>query len=111
MREEDIDLFNVLRWTVFAMIDAERLGVTKANVSEMATTRDDPELARLLGVSPGNGAALGLDEAWARHVIAGVGNYGEVFERNLGVATPIGLERGLNAPWTKGGLLFAPPLR
>jgi len=110
VREEDVDLFDVLRWTVFAMIAAEQLGVTAANVSEMAT-RDDPEIARLLGASPGNGAALGLDEAWARHVIADVGNYGEVFERNLGMTTPVALERGLNAPWTRGGLLFAPPLK
>jgi general L-amino acid transport system substrate-binding protein len=92
------------------MIAAEELGVTSANVSQMAT-RDDPEIARLLGVRPGNGAALGLDEAWARNIIADVGNYGEVFERNLGTATPIGLERGLNALWTRGGLLFAPPLK
>ncbi len=110
VREEDVDLFNVLRWTVFAMINAEELGVTSANVTQMAT-RDDPDIARLLGVSRGNGAALGLDEAWARNVIADVGNYGEVFERNLGMATPIAMERGLNAPWTKGGLLFAPPLK
>ena len=110
VRQEDVDLFNVLRWTVFAMIAAEELGVTSANISAMAA-RDDPEIARLLGVSPGNGAALGLDEAWARHVIGDVGNYGEVFERNLGMTTPIAMERGLNALWTKGGLLFAPPLR
>jgi general L-amino acid transport system substrate-binding protein len=110
VRQEDVDLFNVLRWTVFAMIAAEELGVTSANVSDVAA-RDDPEIARLLGVSAGNGAALGLDEAWARHVITDVGNYGEVFERNLGTATPIALERGLNALWTRGGLLFAPPLK
>jgi general L-amino acid transport system substrate-binding protein len=110
VRQEDVDVFNVLRWTVFAMIDAEELGVTSANVSERAA-QDDPEVARLLGVSPGNGAALGLDEAWARHVIADVGNYGEVFERNLGPSTPIAMERGLNALWTRGGLLFAPPLK
>ena len=110
VREEDEDLFNVLRWTVFAMIDAEELGVTSANISEMAA-RDDPDVERLLGVNPGNGAALGLDEGWARHVIRDVGNYGEVYERNLGMATPIAMERGLNALWTKGGLLFAPPLR
>ena len=110
VRQEDIDLFNVLRWTVFAMIAAEELGITSANVSEMAA-RDDPNIARLLGASRGNGAALGLDEAWARHVIADVGNYGEVFERNLGTSTPIGMERGLNALWTRGGLLFAPPLK
>jgi general L-amino acid transport system substrate-binding protein len=110
VRQEDVDLFNVLRWTVFAMIAAEELGVTSDNVSQMAA-RDDAETARLLGLSPGNGAALGLDEAWARHVIAEVGNYGEVFERNLGMATPIALERGLNALWSRGGLLFAPPLK
>jgi len=110
VRQEDVDLFNVLRWTVFAMIAAEDLDVTSANVSEMAS-RNDPDVARLLGVTAGNGAALGLDEAWARHVIADVGNYGEVFERNLGTATPIALERGLNALWTRGGLLFAPPLK
>ena len=110
VREEDVDLFNVLRWTVFAMIAAEELGVTSANISEMAA-RDDPDIARLLGANAGNGAALGLDEAWARHVIADVGNYGEVFARNLGMGTPITLERGLNALWTRGGLLFAPPLK
>ena len=110
VRQEDVDLFDVLRWTVFAMIAAEDLGVTSANVSEMAA-RNDPDIARLLGVSAGNGAALGLDEAWARHVIADVGIYGEVFERNLGMATPIAMERGPNALWSRGGLLFAPPLK
>jgi len=110
VRQEDVDLFDVLRWTVFAMIAAENLGVTSANVSEMAA-RNDPDIARLLGVSTGNGAALGLDETWARHVIADVGNYGEVFERNLGMATPIAMERGPNALWSHGGLLFAPPLK
>src|SRR5437773_824128 len=110
VRREDVDLFNVLRWTVFAMIAAEERGVSSANVSQMAAS-DDPEIGRLLGTSPGNGPALGLDDAWARHVIAEVGNYGEVFERNLGMSTPIAMERGLNALWTRGGLLFAPPLR
>jgi len=110
VRQEDVDLFNILRWTVFAMIAAEERGVSSANVSEMSAS-NDPEIARLLGTSPGNGASLGLDEAWARHVIADVGNYGEVFERNLGMSTPIAMERGLNALWTQGGLLFAPPLR
>jgi len=110
VREEDVDLFNVLRWTVFAMIDAEALGVTSANLPEMAS-RDDPDIARLLGVKPGNGTALGLDDAWARRVIHDVGNYGEVFERNLGMSTPIAMPRGLNDLWTRGGLLFAPPLK
>ena len=110
VRQEDTDLFNVLRWTVFAMIAAEELGVTSASVSKLAAP-DDPDVSRLLGTSPGNGAALGLDEGWARHVIADVGNYGEVFERNLGMSTPIAMDRGLNALWTRGGLLYAPPLK
>ncbi len=110
VREQDVDLFNVLRWTVFAMIEAEALGVTSANLQEMAS-REDPDIARLLGVKPGNGAALGLDEAWARNVIRDVGNYGEVFERNLGMSTPIAMPRGLNDLSTRGGLLFAPPLK
>jgi general L-amino acid transport system substrate-binding protein len=110
VRQEDIDLFNVLRWTVFAMITAEELGVTSTNVSEMAKS-ENPDAGRLLGTVPGNGAALGLDEAWARRVIADVGNYAEVFERNLGMSTPIGMERGPNALWSSGGLLFAPPLK
>jgi general L-amino acid transport system substrate-binding protein len=110
VRQEDVDLFDVLRWTVFAMITAEELGVTSANVGEMAKS-ENPDVGRLLGTIPGNGAALGLDEAWARRVIAEVGNYGEVFERNLGKSTPIGMERGPNALWSAGGLLFAPPLR
>ena len=110
VRQEDTDLFNVLRWTVFAMIAAEELGVTSGNVERMAAS-GDPDVRRLLGVSPGNGQALGLEESWARHVIESVGNYGEVFERNLGPSTPIGMERGLNALQTAGGLMFAPPLR
>jgi general L-amino acid transport system substrate-binding protein len=110
VRQEDIDLFNVVRWTVFAMITAEELGVTSANVGEMVKS-ENPDVGRLLGTVPGNGAALGLDEAWARRVIADVGNYAEVFERNLGVSTPIGMERGPNALWSSGGLLFAPPLK
>ena len=110
VRREDVDLFNVLRWTVFAMIAAEELGVTSTNVGEMAKS-ENPDVGRLLGTVPGNGAALGLDEAWARHVIADVGNYAEVFERNLGMSTPIGMERGPNALWSSGGLLFAPPLK
>jgi general L-amino acid transport system substrate-binding protein len=110
VRREDVDLFNVLRWTVFAMIAAEELGVTSGNVGEMAKS-ENPDVGRLLGTVPGNGAALGLDEAWARRVIADVGNYGEVFERNLGMSTPIRMERGPNALWSSGGLLFAPPVK
>ena len=110
VRAEDVDLFNVLRWTVFAMIRADELQIYSSRVNDAAKS-DDPEVGRLLGIVPGNGAALGLDEEWARRVIAEVGNYTEVFDRNLGTSSNIGLERGLNAPASKGGLLFAPPLK
>jgi general L-amino acid transport system substrate-binding protein len=110
VREADVDLFDVLRWTIFAMIDAEALGVTSENVAEMAKS-SNPDVRRLLGVAPGNGKALGLDEAWAYNVVKTVGNYGEVYERNVGMGSPIKLPRGVNALWSAGGLMFAPPLR
>jgi general L-amino acid transport system substrate-binding protein len=110
VRETDVDLFHVLRWTVFAMIAAEELGVTSTNVAEMAKS-DNPDVRRLLGVTPGNGKALGLDEAWAYNLVKTVGNYGEVYERNVGSGSPIKLPRGVNALWSAGGLMFAPPLR
>jgi general L-amino acid transport system substrate-binding protein len=110
VRVADVDLFDVLRWTIFAMIDAEALGVTSGNVAGMMKS-GNPDVRRLLGVTPGNGKALGLDEAWAYHVVKTVGNYGEVYERNVGTGSPIKLPRGVNALWSAGGLMFAPPLR
>ena len=110
MRADDSQFYDILRWTVFALIEAERLGVTSANVDEMKK-RDSVEVQRLLGVVPGNGKALGLSETWAYSVIKALGNYGEMFERNVGRGSPIGLERGLNRLWTNGGLMYAPPLR
>jgi len=110
VRQGDDQFFNLLRWTVFAMIAAEEFGVTSANVDEM-TKSPNPEIKRLLGAIPGNGQSLGVDEKWAYSVVKTVGNYGEVFERNVGRSTPIGLERGLNRLWTAGGLMYAPSLR
>jgi general L-amino acid transport system substrate-binding protein len=110
VRQGDDQFFNVLRWTVFAMISAEELGVTSANLDEM-TKSADPDVKRLLGVIPGNGQSLGLDEKWAYSVIKTVGNYGEAYERNVGPRSPSGLERGLNRLWTDGGLLYAPSVR
>jgi general L-amino acid transport system substrate-binding protein len=110
VRQGDDQFFNILRWTVFAMIGAEELGVTSANLDQM-TKSDNPEIKRLLGVVPGNGQALGLDEKWAYYVIKAVGNYGEAFERNIGSKSAIGLERGVNRLWTDGGLMYAPSLR
>lgn len=111
VRQGDDPFFNILRWTVFAMIAAEELGVTSANVTAIAATSSDLDVKRLLGVIPGNGRALGLDEKWAYNVIRTVGNYGESFERNVGKGSPIGFDRGLNALWTAGGLMYAPQLR
>ena len=101
---------DIVRWVVFALIVAEQKGVTSANIDHFNGPADG-ETKRLLGLEPGFGAALGLDDQWARRVVAQVGNYGEIFNRHLGPDSPVGLERGLNAPWTRGGLLYAPPLR
>jgi general L-amino acid transport system substrate-binding protein len=110
VRDTDVDLFKVLRWTIFAMINAEELGVTSVNVAQMAKS-GDPDVRRLLGTTPGNGKALGLDEAWAYNVVKTVGNYGEVYERNVGMGSAVKLPRGVNALGSAGGLMFAPPLR
>ncbi len=101
---------DIVNWSVLAMIDAEELGITSQNVDEMLKSTN-PKIQRFLGVSPGNGAALGLHEKFAYNIIKQVGNYGEVFERNVGVDTPLGIERGLNALWTNGGLMYSPPFK
>jgi general L-amino acid transport system substrate-binding protein len=110
VRQEDPRLFDVLRWTIFALINAEELGVTSANAGAMRAS-DDPDIKRLLGSEPGNGVALGLPEHWAYDVIRTMGNYGELYERNVGTKTAVGLPRGLNRLWTAGGLMWAPPVR
>jgi general L-amino acid transport system substrate-binding protein len=101
----------VVRWTLNALITAEELGVTSANVTEMATSSGNPEVKRLLGTEDTLGAMLGLDAEWAQRAIATQGNYGEIFAKNIGEETPIGLARGLNAQWTNGGLIYSPPFR
>jgi len=110
VRQGDDQFFNIVRWAVFAMVAAEELGVTSANVEQM-TKSGDPDVKRLLGVTAGNGQSLGLDEKWAYNLIKTVGNYGEAFERNVGARSAIGLERGINRLWTAGGLMYAPSLR
>lgn len=110
IRAGDDQWRNIVLWTLFAMINAEELGVSSLNVGSLGESRN-PSIRRLLGLEGDFGTALGLTPAWAQNVITGVGNYGEVFERNLGSASPIGMARGLNALWTKGGLLYAPPIR
>lgn len=110
VRDDDPQWFDIVKWVIYATIAAEEAGVTSANVAAMRRS-EDPEVRRLLGVDPGLGESLGLDEAWAARVIEQVGNYGEIFEQNLGENTPLGLKRGINALWTDGGLMYAPPLR
>ena len=109
VRHGDDQFFDIVKWTVVALIGAEELGITQADVEQMKGS-DDPDIKRLLGVTPGNGEALGLDEEWAVRAIKAVGNYGEIFERNVGRNTALRLERGLNALWTEGGLMYAMPL-
>jgi general L-amino acid transport system substrate-binding protein len=106
----DEQWFNVVKWVVYATIEAEELGLTSDNVEEMATTSENPVVLRLLGVEPVE-TALGLEPDWAVTMISQVGNYAEIFDRNLGPDTAINLERGVNSLWTDGGLLYAPPYR
>ena len=110
VRHGDDQWFDIVNFATMAMIEAEYLGITSKNVDEMLKS-GDPQIQRFLGVSPGNGEALGLDEKWAYNIVKMVGNYGEVFERNVGVNTPLKLERGLNALWTKGGIMYTPPFK
>ena len=106
----DDQWFNVVKWVVFAVIEAEEQGITQANVEEMISS-ENPVIARLLGAEGELGAMLGLENDWVVDVISAVGNYGEIYDRNLGPDTAFNLERGLNALWTDDGLLYAPPYR
>jgi len=106
----DDQWFNVVKWVVFGLIQAEESGVTSANVAEQVGS-SDPVVARLLGAEGDLGSYLALPNDWAVKAIGAVGNYGEIFDRNLGPDTPLAIERGLNAQWTDGGLLYAMPYR
>jgi general L-amino acid transport system substrate-binding protein len=108
VRQGDPQWRDIVNWVVFALFEAEEKGVTSANVDEMAKSNDE-EIQRLLGVKGDLGSDLGLDGRWAYRIVKQVGNYGEVFERNLGQASPLKLERRINDLWTRGGLLYAPP--
>ncbi|MFT6022464.1 MAG: general L-amino acid transport system substrate-binding protein [Ascidiaceihabitans sp.] len=111
VRHGDNNWGDVVRWTLNALITAEELGVTSANLAEMTAGTNNPEINRLLGTEGTLGEMLGLNADWAMKAIAVSGNYGEIFEKNIGEATPIGLARGLNAQWTDGGLMYSPPFR
>ncbi len=109
-RNNDAGWFNLVKWVHFAMLNAEELGVTKANVDEMLKS-PNPEIKRLLGVEGKFGESLGLTADWAYRIVKHVGNYGESFEKNVGAGSLLKIARGQNALWTKGGLQYAPPVR
>jgi len=111
VRQGDEEWFDIVRWTLFAMLNAEELGVTSTNVEQMAKTTKNPDVARLLGAEGEYGKDLKLANDWAVQIVKQVGNYGEVFERNVGKGSELKIERGLNALWNKGGLQYAPPVR
>ena len=111
VRHGDNNWGDIVRWSLNALITAEELGVTSANMAEMAAGTNNPEINRLLGTEGNLGEMLGLDAEWAKRAIMVGGNYGEVFESNIGSATIIGLARGLNSQWTNGGLIYSPPFR
>ncbi|MEM9763728.1 MAG: amino acid ABC transporter substrate-binding protein, partial [Pseudomonadota bacterium] len=112
VRHGDDEWGDVVQWVLFALIAAEEYGVSLANLDELsAAATDNPEINRLLGTEGDLGVKLGLDADWAKRAIAVGGNYGEIFAAHIGTETPINLARGLNAQWTEGGLLYAPPFR
>ncbi len=110
VRHGDDQWFDIVKWVHFAMVSAEELGVTSKNVNEMLKS-ENPDIKRLLGTEGNYGEQFGLTKDWAFRIIKHVGNYGEVFEKNIGDSTPLKMKRGLNALWTKGGLQYAPPIR
>jgi len=110
VRQGDDVWLNVVKWSLHAMVAAEELGITSANVDQMRESTN-PDVRRLLGVAPGVGANMGLDDAWAYNIVKQVGNYGESFERNVGQGSALKIQRGLNALWTDGGLMYALPIR
>jgi general L-amino acid transport system substrate-binding protein len=110
VRHGDNQFADIVRWTQYAMVEAEEYGIDSKNVDEMMKS-DNPTIKRILGVTPGMGKALGVDEKWVYNIVKQVGNYGESFDRNVGKDTPLKIERGLNALWSKGGLQYAQPIR
>ncbi|MGZ0187811.1 MAG: amino acid ABC transporter substrate-binding protein, partial [Alphaproteobacteria bacterium] len=113
VREGDNQWGDIVRWSVFAMVTAEELGVSSKNVDEAKATSKNPEVRRLLGVEGNLHTGLGLNADWAYNIIKMVGNYGEIYETNVGVNTPVGIPRdgSQNELWTRGGLIYSPPFR
>ena len=110
VRRGDDEWFAIAKWVIFALLEAEEYGITQANVDQMKTSTD-PAVQRILGTGEDTGKLLGLDKDWAYRAVKAVGNYGEIFERNVGPKSALKLPRGLNNQWNKGGLMYAPPIR
>lgn len=111
VRQGDDQFFDIVKWVVYALIEAEEYGVNSQNVDDLRENSENPVVRRLLGISDELGSHLGLSNDWAYNAIKQVGNYGEIFDRNVGVDSPLGLERGYNDLWTRGGLMYAMPVR
>jgi general L-amino acid transport system substrate-binding protein len=110
VRQDDFQWFTIVKWVHFALLNAEEAGLTQANADQMLTSTV-PDIKRLLGKEGDFGKGIGLDNEWAYRIIKQVGNYGEVFERNVGSGSRIKIDRGLNKLWSKGGIQYAPPVR
>ena len=110
VRQGDEQWFNIVRWTLYALVNAEELGINAANVDDQKAKSKNAAVRRLLGVEGSTGTSMGLDADWAARTIKATGNYGEIFDRNLGPNSPLAINRGINALWNAGGLLYAPPM-
>jgi len=111
VRRGDDEWFAIVKWTIYGLLEAEEYGITQANVDSLKTSSKDPVVTRILGVSEDTGKLLGLSRDWMANAIKATGNYGEIFERNVGPNSPLGLPRGVNNQWNKGGLMYAYPVR
>ncbi|MCE2968829.1 MAG: amino acid ABC transporter substrate-binding protein [Burkholderiales bacterium] len=111
VRRGDDEWFTIVKWVVFGLVEAEEYGITQANVLAEKAKSQDPVVMRILGTSEDTGKLLGLDRDWMVNAIRTTGNYGEIFERNVGPKSPLGLPRGVNNLWSKGGIMYAPPVR
>ena len=110
VRRGDDEFFAISKWVIYALVEAEEYGITQENVGKMMS-RTDPVVGRILGFGEDTGKLLGLDKSWAATAIKAVGNYGEIFERNVGPKSALGMPRGLNNLWSNGGIMYAPPVR
>jgi general L-amino acid transport system substrate-binding protein len=111
VRRGDDEWFAIVKWVIYGLLEAEEYGITQANLEGLKTTSKDPVVQRILGTSEDSGKLLGLSKDWMANAIKATGNYGEIFERNVGPSSPLGLPRGVNNQWNKGGLMYAYPVR